>query len=252
MSIAACDDTSNWGGSAADHSGPRRSHSTDRHHRRYACLVRGSENPVELAPVAHGRTVPQGASRTGDYPVVPDHFLCRRRGVAASRSVKRRNPSVTSARWVRSQPGESTRPQTGKLAWIGQDLEQRLSARVGRLRFVANLPAAGASNQSCISISGKYVVRENRNNTFVVEVMPRVRIGSCPDVGEHPRAPCNLSVESCTRLRNWPLSPVKRRKARRQRIMGKPRYSIRLTMSGFSNAYTSVWSRNCTGRSNST
>jgi hypothetical protein len=75
-----------------------------------------------------------------------------------------------------------------KLLWLSHDLAEKLSRRVGRLRFRGKeRESTGDSSDSKsnpesadvshIQISGSYVIRRNREGDWVIEILPRVRIG---------------------------------------------------------------------------
>jgi hypothetical protein len=91
-------------------------------------------------------------------------------------------------------PGPTTDKEE-KLAWLTQDLGERLSERVRRLRFVESAGARGKpgsadvadADQPHLHVQGSYVIRQNRQeDRWVVEVSPRVRIG-------RPDAPATLA-----------------------------------------------------------
>jgi FHIPEP family protein len=71
-----------------------------------------------------------------------------------------------------------------KLACLSHDLAERFSQRVSRIRFrdkpdetETAKPKEGAGNASHIHIRGVYVLRKDRDDEWVLEIMPRVRIG---------------------------------------------------------------------------
>lgn len=74
-----------------------------------------------------------------------------------------------------------------ELAWLQHDLQVRLSQRIGRLFLLEEKDAKPKEERtnddtdenlkSHIHISGFYGIRKDQNNSRVIEVMPRVRIG---------------------------------------------------------------------------
>jgi hypothetical protein len=82
----------------------------------------------------------------------------------------------------------------GSMTWLRHDLSARLSERIGRLALLdetfvkpaaegdkaaaeASDPADLSQRQSHIHISGNYIIRKKLDDRWVLEVMPRVRIG---------------------------------------------------------------------------
>ncbi|HSE16293.1 MAG TPA: FHIPEP family type III secretion protein [Pyrinomonadaceae bacterium] len=72
-------------------------------------------------------------------------------------------------------------PVLRESAWLANDLEELLSQRIERIRFVkAGAPApAGSKDESHIEIGGTYVIRprDDEDKTLVLEIMPSVGIG---------------------------------------------------------------------------
>ena len=71
------------------------------------------------------------------------------------------------------------------LAWLVQDLTDRLSRRIGRLSLLDVRYSGEEKGQSHIHIGGTYGVRENAQGVWNVEVLPWVRVGP-------PRAPATV------------------------------------------------------------
>ena len=71
-------------------------------------------------------------------------------------------------------------PKLRESAWLANDLEELLSQRIDRIRFVkSDAAAAGLKDESHIDIGGTYVVRarDDEDKTLVLEIMPNVGIG---------------------------------------------------------------------------
>jgi hypothetical protein len=72
-------------------------------------------------------------------------------------------------------------PALRESAWLANDLEELLSQRIDRIRFVKADAAApvDAKDESHIDIGGTYVIRarDDEDKTLVLEIMPNVGIG---------------------------------------------------------------------------
>jgi len=82
--------------------------------------------------------------------------------------------------------GEETGTGATPLAWLVQDLTDRLSRRIGRLSWLDEEHSGQTTGQSHIHIGGTYGVRKNAQEVWNVEVLPTVRVGP-------PRAPATVA-----------------------------------------------------------
>ncbi|HXK03299.1 MAG TPA: FHIPEP family type III secretion protein [Verrucomicrobiae bacterium] len=102
-----------------------------------------------------------------------------------SREAFRYTCSIAEFEPVRYNSGEDppwlTPALRERLSCLSHDLAERFSQRVGRIRFrdkpAETKPGEGVPNQSHIHIRGMYVLRQDRDHHWALEIMPRVRIG---------------------------------------------------------------------------
>ena len=75
--------------------------------------------------------------------------------------------------------GGADGPAESHWSWLSHDLAERLNQRIGRLLFVDEALAKPDPRgvESHVHLGGSYGVRKDRQDRWVVEVTPRVRIG---------------------------------------------------------------------------
>jgi hypothetical protein len=98
----------------------------------------------------------------------------------------------------RYQPLGDTEPEP-RLLWLGEDLAERLSQRIGRLSLLDKEEAA--DRESHIHIFGSYGIRRSSDGSCAVEVFSRIRLGpsGSPATLAHP---VKFQLESAEQLRD--------------------------------------------------
>ena len=111
-------------------------------------------------------------------------FAWSRFWLKESREAFRYTCSIADFEPVRSKPEDPawlTPELRERLCCLSHDLAERFSQRVSRVRFrdkpAEAKPGESVSNQSHIHIRGVFVLRRDRQDHWVLEIMPRVRIG---------------------------------------------------------------------------